>query len=213
MLARRVFVFVVLVMGLYLALIAPWPGIGTVYLHAYRGVAGTVFQQFGSEGTLWFLPPEQEMSHIDTLIVCKKQGVAQRYTVSRQDAWTTAYLPTAKVIVLILATPISWRRRGIALFFGLCTIQLFIGFRLLTVLVHALSEPSPVQLFEPGPATLGFLNGLHEHFCVSTAPVFLVPVLIWVLVTVRREDLQYLLGRNLFSSEIPGGGQDTVAER
>jgi hypothetical protein len=195
-------VFFILALGIFLVLIAPWPGLRTFHARAYRAGAELFFRPFRGEGGVWVVPiPEEEQHHhTDTRIVCARRDNPTNYQGLDHDAWFTAYLPAAKLIALVLATPIPWRRRWNALFWGLILVHVFIAVRLGIQVLHAFSQPfvwgapNPVRLFEPGAFWMAVLSWVNQHFAESTTPVFMVPVFIWILVAIRREDLFRIVG-------------------
>jgi hypothetical protein len=99
------------------------------------------------------------------------------------DTLGLGWRPTALLIALIVATPISWARRRWALFWGLiwqnAFLLVFLGFLIW-------NESSEISLVNLTP----FWKHLASNFkdaLVGQAGLA-VPVAIWVLVTFRRID-------------------------
>jgi len=192
---RTVIRFVITAMALFLLMIAPWPGVREWHGRGYRSAAGTLFYRFGDVGQVDFLEdPLQEgesrftsSRHVDTIIRHGKSTAPPNLL--SHDSWQTAYLPAAKVIALVLATPIGWIRRAWGLFSGLILIHAFIAVRLAVLLTYWSSQPGTTyQLFELGDAASTVTGWMYQLLCDSSAALFLAPVFIWLLVSFRRED-------------------------
>jgi len=192
--------FLLTAAALFVVMLLPWPGLRSFHGQAFRAGAELIFQHFGREGVVLFLPasaadapPPDRDKHKDTVIVCAKRGVPQPLAVW-SDSWLTAYLPTIKLIALVLATPIAWPRRWRALFWGLLVVHGLIAARLALILVYTYAQPTPCRLFAPSALVMGVLTWLYHHLALSTMPLFMAPVLVWVLVTIRREDVTTIVG-------------------
>jgi len=106
--------------------------------------------------------------------------------------------PTAFVISLILATPVSWRRRGWALLWGIPLVSLYVGLRLYIFLIHIFTR-RPEDLASTGELHLAvyqlpewmrdFIGYLAYVFDTSFAGCFVLAGCIWFLVVFRRSDL------------------------
>ncbi len=195
--------FLITATVIFVVLILPWPGLRSFYAAGYRSGVDLLFRDFGKGGLVAVLPghesgipPPDGDRHKDTVMICLKQDVEVKEKVLAvfTDSWLTAYLPTAKLIALVLATPIAWHRRWSALFFGLILLYGFVAARVGLLLLYAYSTPSPYRLYEPAAFWMGVLSWLRENLALSTSALFLGPVLIWVLVTLRLDDVRKFHG-------------------
>ncbi|MGB8169129.1 MAG: hypothetical protein WCF18_16650 [Chthoniobacteraceae bacterium] len=98
--------------------------------------------------------------------------------------------PLALLLALIFATPIPWKRRAVAAVVGLLLLHvgvlLFLSFCLWV-------ESAEVQLVAFSPTMKALAKGA-EAAGVAQFPIA-GPVLIWIVVTFRREDIMRLLHR------------------
>ena len=220
--------FLLTVSIIFVVLLLPQTGLARWYGQAYRYSCELLFHNFGSRGAVFFFPadfpdlppPPAGDGHDDTCILCLQHrdrtaesdagcSVCGRPLDSDkrwgiwEDSRLTAYLPTIKLIALVLATPVAWSRRWTALFWGLILVHAFIAARVGVRLLHTYAQPVPCQFLLLSPFWLAKLNGLNSHLVLSTMPVFMAPVLIWVLVTLRRDDIRRVIGA-------PGPGMDSV---
>jgi hypothetical protein len=89
-------------------------------------------------------------------------------------------------MALILATPVSWRQRGWALFWGLLLIHLFILFSLQVAIWE---EYPALSLTDFSPFWKSVVDALNYTLITQLGASFSVPILIWILVAIRRENL------------------------
>ncbi len=101
------------------------------------------------------------------------------------DTRSIGWVPTALTMALIVATPIPWRRRGLALLGGLILIHGFILFSLQTWIWNNSPDPSLMTL---STFWKGVADELNYTFMTQLGASFSVPVIIWILVTFRRQD-------------------------
>jgi hypothetical protein len=180
---------------IYALLILPWPGVRQVYGAFFRGVGQVVFGWEKSLLDVSFNASEGgASSFLDTRIVivdpalmhADGSGPVRNLDVHTGDFWTSVAL----LVALILATPVSWRRRRRALLWGLLweqlSIILFLGLQIWDEASYLSPKAfSPIHWVMAG----GMKEGLIEQARLA------VPVLIWLIVTFRKEDRLGEIGR------------------
>lgn len=175
----------------YALLIAPWPGFNAAYGKYFRALGQTVFSREGVERLLRFEAVPAELNHVlDTRI-----ALANRDQLDREGRGPVRYLeldtrgmgwvPTALLLALVLATPVGWRPRGWALLWGLIAVHLFILF---SVAVYIWNSSTELSLLTLTPFWKQVAGGLEETLVTQMGASFVVPVLIWILVTIRWQD-------------------------
>ena len=80
----------------------------------------------------------------------------------------------------------SWRQRGWALLWGLLLVHAFILF---SIQVWIWDESSDVLLVTFSPWWQRILDEMEYALLTQLGASFSVPILIWILVTIRRENL------------------------
>jgi hypothetical protein len=176
-----------LLVGTYILLIVPWPGVARAYLASVNAVGGRLLGDFGAEGGVVFRShPTKPWTSVQTLYKrsAKVSIAAERNYDTRQD-----YLATALVVALILATPLPRRRKAIALVLGLLLINAFVVWRIWIGLVDVFSE-NQLALIQLAPFWKETVRLAVQIFVGSIESSFIVPVFIWILVTFRRGDLE-----------------------
>lgn len=202
---RRIAGFFILVLIFYGLLMAPWPGVRKAYAACFRAVGSMVFGSFGAPDSVRFRPASQDGGEWDTEIVLSNPHTGAVGTV-QHNSRRMGYVPTAVLISLVLATPLSWSRKSRALLWGLLLVNAFVALRLALVLLRDLSRDDPLCLFDLSPFTLKVLAWAVRALVMSHGSYFGFPVLIWILATFRRSDW-----RGLFATpqpHVPVGQKD-----
>ncbi len=207
---KKVGGFVWRLVFIYALLMAPWPGVTDAYAAIFRAGGNVIFHNWVSTGVVHFRPLRVSKGPADTEIIIKNRigfgrDASGNLFEFKWDATCNSrhqgYLPTIALIALILATPIAWRRRWKAMTWGLLLVHLFIALRMAVWLLRWSHADSVGALFTLSPLMSSLLQ--HAAYVVSVSPVttFIVPVFIWIVVVVRREDL-----REWRAATVPGGG-------
>ena len=185
---------------------ALWPLVCEWYPGFLRTGGEVLFGSLGLKDVVRFeaLPEREGMD--DTQILLTKADAPKRTLVRNGTTYHAAvatrmklssrhvgYVSTAVLVGLILATPIRWSRRGRAFFWGVLLLHAFIAARLAILVVYGLtlnSSGPPAQLDSLWAGTLH--TGMQT---LSAGPTvsYILPVIIWILVSLRREDLAMIL--------------------
>lgn len=103
------------------------------------------------------------------------------------------YVSTALFLALALWTPLAWRSRFRALAIGFLLVQAFVFLRLALLVLDALSQPTPLAAFHPGETLFRIQSFAYQTISKELFPAYVVPLLIWGLVTYREsENLTWL---------------------
>jgi hypothetical protein len=180
--------FVKLVL-LYGVLIAPWPYVHTAYLACYRAAGNFLFHSIGPAGGVRFesqSPPDNKWA---TKLTFKNRRTGAEGVL---ENWNTRheYLTMALVTALIVATPIPWARRWRSLLFGLVIAGAILAAGIWLSLVDYFCNPGPLAQFALTPSWTWVLKLAVKILASSPEVPFAVPVFIWLLVTLRRGDVQ-----------------------
>lgn len=176
--ARFVVVFVVF--------LAAWSLVAGAYAAFFRGVGGSVAAT-GRDWTVWYSQSTGQDAHHDTevLFLNRKANLRGSFSLSSKRM---AYMPTAFLAALIVATPIAWKRRSLALLWGMLWVHAYIAIRLLLIPATYFAKEGE----ESGRTLLARLDWVLSG---SSAGWTIVPLVIWLLVTFRYDDRVTLLKR------------------
>ncbi|MBN2562760.1 MAG: hypothetical protein JXQ75_17695 [Phycisphaerae bacterium] len=186
---RRIAGFFVRLLVFYGLLMVPWPGVDRVYAAYFRAGGNLVLGSFGSEGKVLFLPTGEDApaSHTDAMLTNRTTG---SWRVSTYPNRYLGYAPTAALVSLVLATPVPWSRRWRALLWGLLLVHGFVVVRVALPLLKEFSEDNTLRQYSLSPFWRDVLDQVILILVTSPTSVFVAPIIIWVLVTFRRGDLE-----------------------
>jgi hypothetical protein len=181
----------------YTLLIIPWPGSRDLYGSYLRSAAKLVLAQNSSRRILRFeeVPVSKRNRTLDTRITVANReqldaGGSGRAVMLDLDSHGVGWVPTALLIALVVATPVSSARRAWALLWGLLAIHAVILFSIQVYIWNQSDTPSGLDLIALSPFWKAIVNGLEETLVTQLGASFVVPVLIWILATLRVEDLR-----------------------
>ena len=184
--AARFFCSFILFYGL---LMVPWPGLGTAYSKFFRSSAAFLFDPFLSKCAVHFKKSTNPQG--DILIVfydlsrASPNGNNQPIKSFCISSRYSAYIYTAFVFALILATPITLRRKGWSLFWGIILLHCFLTIKMAVLILHVfVHAPSAPIVFDPFWKKVLFFA--QQAFLKDMVFCFIVSVFIWFLVTFRR---------------------------
>lgn len=183
---KALILFFLLVAVVYGVLLIPWPGVLSGYRAAVVGASNLLFARIGA-GRIVFEAMEKPTLNKDTEVFLTNiyTGTKGKMNVNARRL----YLPTAFTASLILAAPIPWRRKLLALFFGLLLISAYAGFGIWLKLLYGLSEPRGLAAVSLEPSIRKFIMILIKILTMSPVTPYIAALLIFVLVAVRREDV------------------------
>ena len=141
----------------------------------------------GDGGSVKFSPKSRAIHDADTTLRFTSLRTNKGGT-GELKAIYTGYRPTVFLAALILATPIPWRRRGLSLLWGVLLVCGFVAVRVWLRLAVTMSNNDAIQAYVFSGWLRGFLGALDAVFMKSPAVGYMVPALIWIVVTLRRED-------------------------
>lgn len=181
---RALLFFFVLVGVVYGLLMIPWPGLLTGYRRTIAGISNIFLGQL-ADGRMRYEVMETPTLDKDTTVHVQNIITGSRARMSVNARRT--YLAMAFALSLILAAPIPWRRKVFSLGLGIVLMVCWIQFGIWLKVAHMLSEPR-FGAMALGEGTRKFML-MVTMWTMSPVVPYIVALLVFVLVTVRREDL------------------------
>jgi hypothetical protein len=185
--ARRIAGFGLRFLLVYGVLVAAWPLLARFYRPAYCALGNVLFG--GGEASARFRPLAGAKD-LDVEVRLTKRGPPLVSAVMKNDSRLVGYMPLISLVALVLASPIPWKRRRTALGLGLVLVTAFVAVRMSIPIRRDFSRPDALQVHQPGAFGRWLLDVSERALLDAPASFFVVPVLIWVLVALRREDLE-----------------------
>ena len=166
-------------------LMIPWPGWREMYATGFRTVANVLLGSMGHNGEVRFEPGDGNESGVDTQIVLRNRQTQAQSHLSFSCRYA-GWMPTAMTMALVLATPLSWKKRLTALVFSLALVQAFVFARLWVYLAYLFSAGDTLAVLDAGPAVHSVLGAISDGLLISLIGSFLGPILIWLVIAVRK---------------------------
>ena len=182
---KALILFFVLVAVVYGVLLIPWPGVLSGYRAAVAEAGNMFFRRIG-DGRIAFETMEAPTLDKDTEVIL--MNISTRKGGMLGINARRLYLPTAFTFALIAATPIAWRRKLVAVSLGLTLISVYVGFGVWLKLIYFLSDPG-INALSLGPSLRRAIFVLMTILTRSPVTPYIAALLVFVLVTVRREDV------------------------
>jgi hypothetical protein len=197
---------------LYAFLILPWPGLHHAvgfYVQAFGsrvfGQSGRAFMDSVAKHPTGSVPvaahhmvlfrakgsaDNSYSAATDTIVVLYNFDVVDK---GDRGGWKIGlesrnyfWLPFAFYLALVGATPMPWRRRALALFWGLVTANVLLA---LTLGAYIGDHASDISLIVLSPFWTWAVGGLARLLLVVSGPSTLVYLFLWTFACFRREDL------------------------
>jgi hypothetical protein len=187
---------------LYGLLILPWPGWNSVYGGYFRALGRSLFAEEGGRRMVRFEAAPGRPAIDTSITIANRDRVDAAGLVPARILWLDArsvgWVPTALITALTVASPVPWKRRCWALGWGLLLVHIFIMF---SVGCYIWNESAALGLVNFTPFEKTVAAGLEETLVTQLGASFVVPALIWLVVTFRMIDLNEALaaGRLKFS--------------
>ncbi len=185
----------------YALLMVPWRGFTENYVDTTQGVIRAIFGADDARHNVTVEPLPGDPAHpYNTRIVIVNNALMNpdgSGPIRNVDFDTMGMSPATLLIALILATPVSWRRKGLALLTGVpiayVIALLFLGFSIW-------DESSEIGLVAFNPVTKQVIEVARN--VLTTQLSLSIPALIWLLTIFRREDLRMSLnfGRKMVTA-------------
>jgi hypothetical protein len=188
---RRLLLFLLLASVYFTGLFIVGTRVG--YPVAFRAVANQVFGSMGGQRVARFEAWEDPHGMHDTRMSIGKRHVGFPKGLGI-NSMRQGYTPAALLAALVLATPVPWRRRLVALGVGLALVHVFVGLRLWFSLLWGFSvvQLGGQPLLELSGWARWLVRRADQLLAGSLYATYLVPAMIWVAVTLRPEDLRRL---------------------
>ncbi|MBW8038986.1 MAG: hypothetical protein FVQ85_03195 [Planctomycetes bacterium] len=195
---KQVIRFLCLFVFVYLLLMAPWPGLKAAYSKSYKAGSAFLFKSFGAKGIVRFRQQSDPGNDINIIFYNRdhigRDGKMVAVGNIPYNSRRYGFIFTAFLTALILATPLSWRRKGRALFGGFFLIHCFIVLILGMWILYGFNKES-LSLFVLNPFWNRVFLLAIDVFVRNLTFGLIVSVFIWILVSFRREDLTKFLIR------------------
>ncbi len=190
--SKTLILFLLQALLIYGLLSAPLTFYDKTYGDFYRKVAEMFFSNFRDTGFVKFKEwkdPATTHVNLGNYALVRPDGSSKTTFVDINTRYL-GYIPTILLLSLVLASPVPWKRRLIALVSGFTLVMLLIMFKQWIALLWLSNETPWLQLTNITGTAKTVLTFLNTFISVSSSSVLYFVVAIWLLVTFRVEDFK-----------------------
>lgn len=187
--------FIIKAAVIYILLAAPVSFFDDVYGKIYRKCATTLFHRFHGKGFAQFTEGEYKAIirvNVGNLDQVRKNNTAPT-TYGYLNIRYLGYLPTILLITLILASPVTWKRKAMALILGLLLLNAIIIMEQWLHLMFLSIRATWLNLVYFSETKKNIINLAYNYLVRMQGISRFLVVLIWLLVTFRKADLKILI--------------------
>jgi len=178
-------------------LAAPLSFYDDAYGSFFRSVGKKFFEHFRQDGFVLFGEGKtKDMTEvvIGNYNVRNSDNTAKGFQFEINTRYL-GYMPTILFISLVLASPVSWRRRFIALLIGLTLVTLAVMFKQWIELLAVSNKHDWLKLVNFSPGQLKLLDIAYKGVSRAASAMLYFVVILWLLVTFRLDDFKALTGK------------------
>ncbi len=163
-----------------------------IYSAAFRACGNAAYENMGNGGRIRLVKAPPEIKDFDIQVKLMNTKIAGARGTMEIATRKTGYLPAALTIALILATPIPFKRRLIALAIALAIMECFVLFQFYLRFVEILSQPGPLQVYNLSSFMMGVVTILVKSLSLTPVTSYIIPVVIWAMVILRKDQVAQL---------------------
>jgi hypothetical protein len=169
-----------------------------VYGKFYRATGELFFSHIAGNGFVRFSSTEDpDLTKINTgNIELKAPGGGYKTQAVKISTRNHGYLPTLLLFALIIASPVPIKRKLFAILAGFILIMAWIIVKQWIHILYIISENPWLDLYNLSSSKQKIVSYLYEGFVFSLTPSYSFVVIIWFLVTFRKEDLSLIRSNN-----------------
>ena len=174
--------------AVYVVLVAAWPAVSPTYARAVRHVGTTLFGSLADRFELQYadLGPRRR-GHLDTEVIVVDKRTGARGSGLRSTRHRV-YVPMVILLALVIAAPVTWRRRGWSAVTGLVVLSSVIALGEYLLLVENISRGDPLNSFGLSETTRSLLQRVVIPTFEATSTNYVLPFFVWIPTTFRRGD-------------------------
>ena len=167
------------------------------YSKMYRSISNSIFGKFHGTGFSQFLVtdvPFKVFIHVGNTQL-KGQDGSYKTATSRVNIRYRGFLPTILFLSLLIATPIPIKRKIVSALIGFSLLTIMVLFIQWIHLLYMCQENKWLGLSEFSPGTERKIEFLYAHMANYNGTTMMFVVVIWLLTSFRKEDLNKLMAQ------------------
>lgn len=180
--------------AVYLFLLLPQVNMNGVYAEQFCKLGNFLYQDFPQGGYVQLRTQTDKgkndialfLSNASWIENGKLTGVTTNKASDR-----IGYLITAFFTALVMATPVSWKRKLVALILGLVLVTAFVMLKLYVIILQAFTQVDWFGLFQE-PSAKQSIQFWHEHFAAPASYGYSFVLIVWLALSIGRREWKKL---------------------
>jgi hypothetical protein len=178
----------------------PATGIDRKYAEFFCSIGNKFFWEFGNGALVIVTADEKEANHIKLFITktslekttgISNTGISKGREFNLFNGKIIGFLPTILFLALVIATPLTWKRKIFALFFGFFLLTAFIMMKLRVIILYAFATTPEIGLFQE-PEVKKSIEFWYNYFPAQLTPSYSFSVIVWLAVCIGKKEWQKL---------------------
>lgn len=180
----------------YIFFLLPQTGIDRKYEKVFRKMGNSIFNGKNQDEVI-FLKEEQSVEY-DTKLHLSNKNLKDKNnnykgTIFPMKSRRIGFIATAFLISLIIATPLSWKRKFLALILGIVGMLFFAMIKLRIIMLHFYTESKIIGLHQ-NPEEVKRIEFWNDIFGRSNTNSYYVAILLWIILCFGKKEWQKLNG-------------------
>jgi hypothetical protein len=191
---KKILLSVAAFVALYGLLLLPQLKINRLYAEYFCSVGNFVFEDFPRGGFV-NLKTQTEKGGNDIALFLSRadwmEGTKIKGVTTNKASDRIGYLITAFFVALTLVTPVSWKRKSIALVLGFLIVTAFVMLKMYIIILNAYTLVDWFGLYQE-PAEKARIQFWYEHFAAPASYGYSFVVVVWLALVVRKKEWKLL---------------------
>ncbi|NCA87138.1 MAG: hypothetical protein EOM83_16510 [Clostridia bacterium] len=191
---KKILLSVAAFIVLYTLLLLPQLKVNRLYATYFCSVGNFLFEDF-SRGGFVNLKTQTEKGGNDIALFLSRadwmEGTKIKGVTANKASDRIGYLITAFFVALTLATPVSWKRKSVALVLGVVIVTGFVMLKMYIIILNAYTLVDWFGLYQK-PSEKETIQFWYEHFAASATYGYSFVVVVWLALVVRKKDWKLL---------------------
>ena len=192
---KKILLSVAVFIVLYTLLLLPQLKINRLYAEYFCSVGNFLFEDFPRGGFV-NLKTQTEKGGNDIALILSRadwmEGTKIKGVTANKASDRIGYLITAFFVALTLATPISWKRKLIAVVVGIVIVTTFVKLKMYIIILTSYTLVDWFGLYQE-PTEKARIQFWYEHFAASATYGYSFVVVVWLALVLRKKDWKLLI--------------------
>ena len=211
---KKIIVSVLTFILVYTALLLPRININKHYAELFCSVGNFLFEDFPRGGFVNLKTQDDKGVNDIALFISKAEwmeGTKIKGVTANKASDRIGYLITAFFVALTLATPVSWKRKSIALVLGFIIVTAFVMLKMYIIILNSYTLVDWFGLYQesPGKENIQFW---YNHFAAPATYGYSFVIIVWLSVCIGKKEwkkMNDMITNMLPEKQTPASGDNS----